>query len=219
MIKDLFYNHKGRLSSKWDHYFSVYDRHLAKFVNKPVTVLEIGVSGGGSLQIFKKYFGEHALIAGIDINPNTRFEEQQIMTFVGDQTDLKFLDSVISTIGTPDIIIDDGSHIQSHMLKTFKHLYPLLSDNGVYIVEDCHTSYWPRFEGGLDSHLNFVDIMSRNVHDVNTKWYNLPKTPNIKNLDSIHFYDSMVVFEKKRNNVERLMVNVDNGEVRIIERV
>lgn len=219
MFRDIFYSHRDRLSSKWDHYFNVYDRHLYRFVNKPVTFLEIGISKGGSLQIFKKYFGKNSLIAGIDINPESRFQEDQIITFTGDQTDTKFLDFVVSEIGTPDIIIDDGSHVQSHVLKTFNHLFPLLSESGVYIVEDCHTSYWPRFEGGLDSHLNFVDIMSRNVHDVNTKWYNLPRVANIKNLDSIHFYDSMVVFEKKPKSVERLMVNIDNNGIHVVERV
>lgn len=219
MIKDKFYEHTDRLCSKWDHYFSVYERHLSKFTNKPITFLEIGISKGGSLQIWKKYFGAQSRIVGIDIDPTCYFEEPQIETYIGDQTDTAFLSSVINKIGTPDIIIDDGSHVQSHVLKTFEHLYPLLSNDGVYIIEDCHTSYWPRFEGGLNSHLNVVDIMSRNVHDVNTKWYNLPREPKIKNLDSMHFYDSMIVFEKKQSNVDRLMVNVDNSGIKVIERV
>lgn len=219
MIENIFNEHRGRLCSKWQHYFDIYDRHLSRFINRPVNILEIGISGGGSLQIWKKYFGNNAKVSGIDIDPNCYFVEDQIQTFIGDQTNTTFLQSVINKIGIPDIIIDDGSHVQSHILKSFDYLYPLLSDRGVYIIEDCHTSYWPRFEGGLNSHLNVVDIMSRTVHDVNTKWYNLPRQPKLSNLDSIHFYDSVIVYEKKVQSTTRIMVNVDSNGVVVRETV
>lgn len=218
-LETLFKEHRGRHSSKWHHYFEVYDRHLSHLINKPFTLLEIGIAGGGSLQLWKKYFGSSVKIIGIDIDQNCYFEESQIKTYIGDQTDTEFLSKILKENDQPTVIIDDGSHIQSHVIQTFNFLYPVLTNYGIYIVEDCHTAYWPRFEGGVNSHLNFVEIMSKTVHDVNTKWYNVPKTPRLNNLNSIHFYDSMIVCEKKQNNVERLMVNVDETGARIMERV
>lgn len=218
-FEDLFISHTDRYSSKWQHYFEIYDRHLAHLKNKELVLLEIGVSQGGSLQLWKKYFGTQIKIYGIDVNPESKFSEPQIEVFIGDQTDVEFLDCVIKNIGPPTVIIDDGSHIQSHVIKTFEFLFPKLVNNGIYIIEDCHTSYWPRFEGGLNSHLNVVDIMSRTAHDVNTKWYNEPRTPKIKQLNSIHFYDSVIVLEKRPKQFTRRMVDVDVNGARIMESI
>ena len=218
-FENLFKEHRGRHSSKWHHYFEIYDRHLSHLIGKSFTLLEIGIAGGGSLQLWKKYFGSSINIIGIDINEQCYFEESQIKNYIGDQTDSEFLLKILKENDQPNVIIDDGSHIQSHVIKTFKFLYPKLSDDGIYIVEDCHTSYWPRFEGGVNSHLNFVEIMSNSVHDVNTKWFDIFKEPRLNDLNSIHFYDSMIVCEKKNKDLERLMVDVDENGARIMERV
>lgn len=219
-LENIFVNHHLKKSSKWHHYFDIYDRHLSKFRDKQITLLEIGVAEGGSLQIWKKYFDEKSKIFGIDIREDCKYEESQIEIFIGDQTDYNFLTKVIDRIGIPDIIIDDGSHVQSHILKTFDFLYPILNENdGVYVIEDCHTAYWPRFEGGVNSHLNVVEIFSKRVHDVNSKWYNEPKTPKLKTLDSIHFYDSMIVFEKRKNIYHRYMVDTSIDGPKIMEKV
>ena len=215
----LFKQHRGRHSSKWQHYFEVYNRHLTRFCNQSITLLEIGVGKGGSLQIWKKFLGPEAKIIGIDIDPELAFLEPQIQTFTGSQSDTSFLQSVIDRVGKIDVVIDDGSHVQSDILTSFELLYPVLSNGGVYIIEDCHTSYWPRFQGGVDSHMNVVDIMSRSVHDVNSKWFNKPKRINISNLDSMHFYDSMIVFEKRQSSYKRMMVDVDSNGPRVIETV
>jgi hypothetical protein len=218
-FKDYFFNHRSRHCSKWFHYFSIYDRHFEHLKNQEFTLLEIGVGNGGSLQLWKKYFGSKVKIFGIDVNPQSDFSEGQIKIFIGNQSDTDFLDSVIKEIGSPTIIIDDGSHIQSDMIKSFDFLFPKLSENGIYIVEDCHTCYWPRFQGGVSSHLNFVDILSRTVHDVNHKWYNEPRSTKIKQLNSIHFYDSVVVLEKKSMEVKRHMLDVDATGVKILEEI
>jgi len=218
-FEHLFQQHQSRFSSKWQHYFAVYDRFFSRFINQKFTLLEIGVSLGGSLQLWKKYFGSHVSVIGIDNNSQSYFEESQIQIFIGDQTDKKFLENVLNTISNPAIIIDDGSHIQSHILKTFEILYPALSDNGIYVIEDCHTAYWPRFEGGVNSHLNVVDIFSRSAHDVNSKWYNVPKTVRIPQLDSISFHDSMIILEKRQKDYKRNMVEVDRSGPRIRDTI
>jgi 23S rRNA U2552 (ribose-2'-O)-methylase RlmE/FtsJ len=216
-FETLFKQHREKYTSKWRHYFSIYDRHLSDLIGKEFTLIEIGVNQGGSLQLWKKYFGNKVKIIGIDKNNDSYFEESQIKIFIGDQSDEIFLKKIINSIDSPTVIIDDGSHIQSHILKSLNILYPALSFGGTYIIEDCHTSYWPRFEGGVNSHLNIVEILSRSTHDVNTRWYNLPKIPILSDLNSICFYDSMIVLEKQENNCKRMSVDADSTGARIIE--
>ena len=218
-FEDLFVTHRGRYSSKWQHYFEIYDRHLFKFIGQSFTFIEIGIDQGGSLELWKKYFGKKVNLVGIDIKNSVVFDDDQIRTFQGDQKDTEFLSKVLEKIDTPTVILDDGSHIQSDILTTFDFMFPHLSDSGVYIIEDCHTAYWPRFQGGITSHLNIVDIFSRTVHDVNSKYYNEPKTVKIQQLDSIHFYDSVIVLEKRQKLYNRYMVDVDNFGPRIRDTI
>jgi 23S rRNA U2552 (ribose-2'-O)-methylase RlmE/FtsJ len=217
-FEKLFQDHRGRLCSKWHHYFEVYDRHFSRFINKEFTILEIGVAHGGSLQLWKKYFGSKVRIVGIDLIPTTQFSEPQIEVFIGDQTNKDFLLNVIEKIGTPSIIIDDGSHVQSHILASFEVLYPILSEDGVYLIEDCHTAYWSNFQGGINSYLNVVEIFSKAAHDVNTKWYEESKVPKINQLNSLHFYDSVIVFEKKPQEFQRFMINADHSGLKIKDK-
>src|SRR5207244_627210 len=105
-----------RIIHKWKHYFPIYERHFKDFVYKPVTFIEIGCGLGGSLQMWKRYFGPHARIIGIDVNPDCKkFEEDQVEVYIGQQQDLGFLERVIDQFGIPDIVVDDGSHIMSHL--------------------------------------------------------------------------------------------------------
>ena len=82
---------RGRQIDKWHHYFEVYDRHLSKYQGKAPRILEIGVDHGGSLQIWKKYFGEGTSVVGIDIRHECYFQEAGLEIHIGDQTDTTFL--------------------------------------------------------------------------------------------------------------------------------
>ena len=144
-----FLTNDARLIHKWKHYFPVYERHFRDFVYKPVTFLEIGCGLGGSLQMWKRYFGPHARIIGIDILPRCKeYEEDQIDVRIGPQQDTTFLQSLIDEFGTPDIVLDDGSHVMSHVVSSFQYLYPRTAKNGIYMVEDLHTAYWEEYGGG-----------------------------------------------------------------------
>ena len=67
-----FLTNDGRVIHKWKHYFPIYERHFRDYVDKPVTFIEIGCGEGGSLQMWKRYFGPHARIIGLDIDPAAR---------------------------------------------------------------------------------------------------------------------------------------------------
>jgi hypothetical protein len=125
----------GRQIDKWAHYPAIYEKHFARYVGKSPRVLEIGVDHGGSLQLWKAYFGSGADIHGVDINPVCKdYEEDGIKILIADQCD-----SGITYLGEFDIIIDDGSHICAHQSISYRHLWPKCK--GVYLIEDCHNGY------------------------------------------------------------------------------
>lgn len=157
--QDFSTNHTGRIINKWEHYFPIYEKHLTPWRNKSAVFIEIGISQGGSLQMWRRFFGPYATIIGVDINPTcTRYEERGINIRIGDQADPDFLGELLEEFGSPDIILDDGSHQMEHVAKTFEFMYPKISKNGLYIIEDLHTAYWEEFGGGLQCPNNFIHI-------------------------------------------------------------
>ena len=160
-----FLNHDKKLVNKWALYFPAYERHFAAWQGRSVTFLEIGVSRGGSLQMWQRFFGPKSRMIGIDITPECKSHESQgIWIRIGDQSDPKFLQSIIDEFGVPDVVLDDGSHRMEHIQATFDFLYPKMHKNAVYLVEDLHTAYWDEYGGGLDKRdtfLNFPTFLHR----------------------------------------------------------
>jgi methyltransferase family protein len=194
-----FLTNDGREIWKWKHYFPIYERFFRDFVDKSVTFLEIGVASGGSLQMWKRYFGPHATIVGIDILPECKaYEEDQIEVRIGAQQDERFLQSVLDEFGPPDIVLDDGSHVMSHITRTFELLYPKLPKNGIYMVEDLHTSYWEEYEGGFRRAATFIERCKHLIDELNADHTRdqLPPTDFTRATLGMHFYDSAVVFER-----------------------
>jgi hypothetical protein len=195
-----FYENEGAVVNKWRHYPSIYDRHLSSFRNKKAKILEIGVSGGGSLQIWREYFGQDATIFGIDINPAcAAFDGAAGSVRIGSQADPSFLRSVAAEMEGIDIVIDDGSHVASHQRASFETLFPMMSDNGVYICEDTHTAYWRgEFEGGYRRPSNFIEYSKRIIDDIHADFHDKPVQLEgaSRTIFGIHFYNSVVVVEK-----------------------
>ena len=196
-----FQNNKGRTIYKWNHYFPAYERHFGRYVNRPMTFLEIGCGQGGSVQMWKRYFGPHAQIVGIDIQPAfAAYEDDQIAVRIGDQTDIVFLNSVLDEFGQPDIVLDDGSHVMEHIAASFSFLYPRMAPDGVYVVEDLHTAYWEEYGGGLRKSGTFIELCKNMLDELNADWSRdaLAPTDFTRTTQSMHFYDSMAVFERGR---------------------
>jgi 23S rRNA U2552 (ribose-2'-O)-methylase RlmE/FtsJ len=128
------YPSKGKL-----HFLKIYEDYFKNLKNKKINILEIGVHEGKSLMIWKEYFPK-ANIIGIDLK-SYNFNINRIFTFQGDQTDINFLLGVSRKFKKFDIIIDDGSHVCSHIIKTFATLFDFLREDGLYICEDLQTSY------------------------------------------------------------------------------
>jgi SAM-dependent methyltransferase len=194
-----FLNNDQRTIHKWKHYFPAYEAHFRRYVYRPVLFWEIGCGKGGSLQMWKRYFGPHAQIVGLDILPQcNEFEEDQIAVRIGDQSKADFLDSVLKEFGTPDIVLDDGSHRMDHVVSSFRHLYPRLDRNGVYMVEDMHTAYWEKFGGGLRREGTFIELCKQLIDELNgVHAGNVTKFT--RSTLSMHFYDSIVAFERGKH--------------------
>lgn len=197
-----FRGNKGHLIHKWMHYFDIYHRHFDKFRGKQITILEFGVSHGGSLQMWKHYFGRKARIIGVDINPECKhLTEPQVEIFIGSQEDPEFLRKLMKEVGEVDIIIDDGGHTMLQQLTTFEETYSCVRPGGVYLAEDLHTSYWTEFGGGLRKRDTFIEKAKELVDQLHA-WHSrdaesLKVDDFTKTTPSIHFYDSIVVFEKQ----------------------
>ncbi len=202
-LAKLFFAHRGRTVFKWIHYLDTYQRHFAAYRNTPVHMLEIGVFKGGSLEMWREYFGARARLFGIDIDPEcaTRVTAPNQVR-IGSQDDPEFLRSVAAELGTIDIILDDGSHIGRHQRISFDTLFPLLKEGGLYVIEDLHTSYWPGVhEGGYRRKGTAIEYVKSMIDDVHG-WYHRKKarTPAKNQIGAIHVYDSMVVIEKRKIN-------------------
>jgi ubiquinone/menaquinone biosynthesis C-methylase UbiE len=197
-VWDLFVDNPGRPVHKWTHYFPAYERHLERLRNRTLTLIEIGCGGGGSLELWRRYLGPFARIVGVDVRPEcSAFAGDQIEIRIGSQSDPVFLRSLVKELGTIDVIIDDGSHRMTDIRTSFEELYPAVALNGVYIVEDLHTAYWPDFEGGLRRPGTFIEIAKSLVDELHAKYTNeIAPTLFTRTTSSIHFYDSLIVFEK-----------------------
>ena len=188
------------------HYFEVYDQHFLHLKDRKINLLEIGIAKGGSLWMWKNYF-KNSTITGVDIKKGSKkWKGDNIEVIIGDQNDSAFLENLGQTKGSFDIIIDDGSHISGHQIKSFEILFKYVKDAGVYVIEDLGTSYWPKFGGGLNKPDSCIERLKRLIDDIHlchcrkdTETYSdpIPKTYFEENISSIHFYNSMCFIYKK----------------------
>lgn len=153
IFRETFESQTDRTTDKWDSYLTVYDRAFAPYREGGISLLEIGIQNGGSLEVHARYFRNHRLIVGCDINPRCAAlnypAHDKIRVVVGnanaDETRRQ-----IAALGTQfDIIIDDGSHQSADIILSFLHYFPRLKRGGLFVVEDLHASYWQGYGGGV----------------------------------------------------------------------
>jgi hypothetical protein len=201
-LREYLQNNPGRLIDKWVHYFDIYSRHLAPFRGQPVTLVEFGVLHGGSLQMWKHYFGPQARIIGVDINPLClSLAEEQVKIYIGDQGDRAFLRRIAEEIGSIDIVIEDGGHHMGQQIATFEEMYFRMSEVGLYCTEDVHTSYWARYGGGVRRPGTFIEYAKQLIDRLHA-WHT--EDPDALSVDDftlqtscLHFYDSVLVIERR----------------------
>lgn len=201
-LSEYFYRNPGRGIFKWHHYFEIYHRHFSAFRGRSPVVVEIGVAYGGSLSMWHDYFGEGTRVIGIDIDPACRqFEDGASTIIIGDQGNRDFLRTVRERVPHIDILIDDGGHQMAQQIASFEELYPHIQPNGIYLCEDVHTSLLSRFGGGHLRQGTFLEY-SKALVDRLSSWHALESSTLkvdqfTRTTHGIHFYDSIVVVEKR----------------------
>ena len=206
-----------RCISKWVHYFSIYEQWFAPYRGKEIVFVEVGVENGGSIQMWRNYFGKQAKIVGVDIEERCKnFEDanENIFVEIGSQDNENFWRAFKEKYPSVDILLDDGGHLSNQQIVTFREMFPHIKDGGLYMCEDCHTSYWDCYDkpdpqtgeqkllqhGGIGVDGTFIEFTKKLIDEINafhTKGV-LPPTYNTLNMGGIHFYDSVVVVEKKK---------------------
>jgi hypothetical protein len=201
-LEKYFFDHKdGPMIFKWTHYFSVYNRHLSKFISKKVNIVEVGIYGGGSLSMWSDYFGEECTIYGVDINQDCKiFEKDRVHIFIGDQANRAFWAEFKKNVPKIDVFIDDGGHDPEQQIVSLEEILTHLNSNGVYICEDVH-----------GKRNRFTDYLTGYINELNT--YETRKTGQLacetsnfqKHIYSIHFYPFITVIEKTPYEVRRFV--------------
>lgn len=194
----LFENNVGRTIHKFDHYFPIYERHLARYIGINATFLEIGAGLGGSAQMWKAWLGPEARIISLDIRPEcAEFAEEQIVVRIGHQADTRFLAGVLEEFGAPDVVLDDGSHHSRDQIGSFEFLYPRIALDGVYLVEDLHTAYMARYGGGLNMPGSFIEFCKSRIDAINGAPDDKADANDFSRITtSMHVYDAVAVFER-----------------------
>lgn len=193
-------NRAGKPLDKWVHYFPVYERHLAAYRGTAARVLEIGVYRGGGLELLRHFLGPESHIVGIDIDEAARQAVGDLYPVeLGDQADPEFLRGVAEKHGPFDIVIDDGGHTMRQQIVSVETLFPLLNQGGTYIVEDCHTSYWPEYADAEPGGQTFIEWLKDRTDDLHAYHHSLAEhlpAPWQAALSGIHVYDSVAVLDK-----------------------
>ena len=198
-LKEIYKNHSGKVSDKWNIYLDTYEEKLSSLKKSPIKLFEIGVLNGGSLEIFSKYFENAELILGCDIDKNCqklKYTENNIKLIVGDVNNEKISNQIIKN-GDFDIIIDDGSHTSKDIVTSFCKYFKHLKYDGIYIVEDLHASYQKEHGGGLFYPISSMNFFKKLVDIINFEHWGIKKEKNFIlrtfkqnyqiNMDSINF--------------------------------
>ncbi|KAF0206974.1 MAG: hypothetical protein FD139_3631 [Methylocystaceae bacterium] len=185
----------------------VYERYFEEFKERSTNLFEIGVGGydkpeegGGSLRMWKKYF-KYGKVYALDFYDKSSHAENGITIYRGSQDDEVLLNKIADDMGRLDIILDDGSHICEHVIKSFEILFPRLNEGGIYIVEDIGTSYWPSCGGSesLDDPNTSMAYFKRIADGINSFAFKHKYEPTYADQHAafVHFYPNFVVIQKK----------------------
>lgn len=209
-------------SSKWHNYTEIYEHYFESKRAHTLNFLEIGFYKGASARMWEAYF-PYASLHFIDINAQAfKLHGQNLSSrchlHIINQSNKSELYNFAKKVGSQfDIIIDDGSHIVGHQIISFVALFPFLKSNGIYIIEDLHTSYWQIYGGGgtmekpqasPQSAIRFFQALIDDVNYIGARTHcaNIKKCPPIllqalnyyqKYIKSMHFYDSLCLIIKR----------------------
>lgn len=228
----------GKVSDKWDSYLSYYDTLFGHLRRQAVSLLEIGVQNGGSLETWSHYFSSGTCFVGCDINPKCQsleYVDKRIHVVVGDANSNDAFQTIRRISSAFDIVIDDGSHVSNDILNAFINYFPLVKPGGLYVIEDTHTLYMDNFGGGIlhdySAYAFFkklIDVINfqfwKDQVSINTyfrTFFATTATPSFILegwVDSVEFRNSMITVRKSLTaSHEKLGARLISGTVAQVE--
>ena len=181
-------------------YFDVYDKIFGSYQNKNITFVEVGILNGGSLFMWREFFGPKARIIGIDLNPDAKkWEKEGFEIYIGSQSDPTFWANFISKVGLIDVFLDDGGHTYLQQIITSECVIDSISDGGLMVIEDTHTSYLP---GSGDQKYTFVNYVKLWIDKINSRFSSLESDQSSKRIWSVEVFESIVAFKINKKSTE-----------------
>ena len=190
-------------------------------MGKEITFVEVGVLHGGSLFMWREYFGKKARIIGIDLHPAAKeLEKHGFEIYIGSQSDINFWRNFFSKIGKIDILLDDGGHGNVQQIVTLSEAIHNTNDDGTIVIEDTHTSYLKKF--GNPSKYSFINYSKYLIDVINSRFSDIKviKNNNFKNkIYSISFYESIVAIKiySKKSIETTLLKNNENEMFKVTD--
>lgn len=187
------------LSNKHSSYFQTYGKLFEKYRGKPITFIEIGVFSGGSLFMWRDYFGPQARVIGVEFNPDAvRWREHGFEIHIGSQSDPAFWDEFFALVGDVDIVLDDGGHTYEQQISTVHYCLPHVKDGGLIAVEDTHTSYFKDF--GYPSPYTFIEWVKVLLDNINSRFHSVKASQLVykNSVHSVEAFESIVAFKIDR---------------------
>lgn len=224
-LEQLYVEHEGKVSDKWSHYLSEYENLFKHLRDNKINMLEIGIQNGGSLDIWSKYFAHANSVVGCDINSkcsNLKYDSQVIKVVVGDANDDSVEEQICKNEMKFDIVIDDGSHMSGDIIKSFCRYFRHVKENGIFIAEDSHCSYWSPFDGGLYYPFSSISFFKRLCDVVNFEHLGVSKTRrellsgfiekyhlsleegDLQSIHSVYFSNSLCVVRKQTADLNQI---------------
>jgi len=210
-FEEFFYQRDHLPIHKWTNYFTAYDNHLSKYIRAGIapTILHIG-GDAGAIQMLRYAFNDKARIFVLAAKPTDIEQTANVTVIVGQEANVAFLNSIKGKVAGKglDIIIDAGDHKVDHQIANFNILFNWLSESGVYIVEATHTSYWDAYGGGVNKQGTFIEFTKALIDNIHvnhsysvhcTNQDKIQHDPTALTIESLTFYDSIFVAEKRDN--------------------
>jgi hypothetical protein len=216
--QDLHRSNNSKVSDKWDLYLSAYDKILGPYRNDSISLLEIGVQNGGSLETWAHFFPYASAIIGCDINEKCGelcFDDPRIKVIIGDATEERTIKSIKSHEPSFDIVIEDGSHTSRDIIRSFATYFASIKPGGIYIAEDLHCCYWKEYGGGLGDSFSGIEFFKLLVDCINSShWHRNDINPvaylseilqthdmiiensTLLEIESVQFMDSLCIIKK-----------------------
>tara|TARA_Y100000591_G_C21796093_1_gene679396 strand:+ start:709 stop:1539 length:831 start_codon:yes stop_codon:yes gene_type:complete len=206
-----FFNESKYYSLKFKNYFPIYEKLFSKYRGKKITFVEIGVLSGGSLMMWKNYFGKDARIIGVELNPEAKkLENEGFEIYIGNQSDENFWKTFFEKIGKVDIVLDDGGHTNFQQIVTCCSCIPHIKNDGLMVVEDVFHSYGVSYgsKGFFNpSKYSFINFCKKMIDDINFRFPGNKKFKFSLNkfVYSAEFFESIVAF-----NINEILCETKN---------